>query len=256
MPEQNPIEAFFADIRDTHVSGVGVKETSYYPYLANVLNTIGRSLKPRVRCVIHPHSIGAGLPDGALITTDQKSVAFDPLADGLIPSRGVIEIKAPDADSKTVASSEQVARYIARYGLVLVTNLREFIIMGRVDGQPRQLEAFTIAASAKDFWKAVANPQKLMESIGPSFHEYLIRVLLQAAPLTSPKEVAWFLASYARDAKARIETHADLLGLASLRSAFEEALGLKFAGKDGEHFFRSSLVQTLFYGVFSAWVLW
>ena len=256
MPEQNPIEAFFADIRDTRVSGVGVKETSYYPYLANVLNTIGKSLKPQVRCIIHPHSIGAGLPDGALITVDQKSAAADPLADGLIPSRGVIEIKAPDADAKAVASSEQVAKYIAKYGLVLVTNLREFIIMGRVDGQPRQLEAFTIAASAKDFWKAVAHPQKLTESIGASLREYLIRVLLHAAPLTSPKEVAWFLASYARDAKARIETHADLPGLASLRSALEEALGLKFTGKDGEHFFRSSLVQTLFYGVFSAWVLW
>jgi len=83
LPEQNPIEAFFADIGDTHVSGVGVKETSYYPYLANVLNTIGRSLKPRVRCIIHPHNIGAGLLDGALITTDQKSTASDPLADGV-----------------------------------------------------------------------------------------------------------------------------------------------------------------------------
>jgi hypothetical protein len=36
----------------------------------------------------------------------------------------------------------------------------------------------------------------------------------------------------------------------------EEALGLKFEGEKGEHFFRSTLVQTLFYGVFSSWVLW
>jgi hypothetical protein len=41
-----------------------------------------------------------------------------------------------------------------------------------------------------------------------------------------------------------------------VRTALEEALGLKFEGEKGEHFFRSSLVQTLFYGVFSAWVLW
>ena len=27
-------------------------------------------------------------------------------------------------------------------------------------------------------------------------------------------------------------------------------------GNKGEHFFRSTLIQTLFYGVFSAWVLW
>ncbi len=29
--------------------------------------------------------------------------------------------------------------------------------------------------------------------------------MLHAAPLTAPKDVAWFLASYARDAKARLE---------------------------------------------------
>ena len=36
----------------------------------------------------------------------------------------------------------------------------------------------------------------------------------------------------------------------------EEALGMEFQGKKGEHFFKSTLVQTVFYGVFSAWVLW
>jgi hypothetical protein len=256
LPENKHLESFFTDLRDTHVSGVGVKETSYYPYLSNLLNLIGKKLKPTVRCIIHPRSIGAGLPDGALITTDQKSKADDPLADGLIPSRGVIEIKAPDEDLQDVAGSEQIAKYLNKYGLVLVTNLREFVIVARVDGQATALEAFTIAPSEKAFWKLIGNPKKLTETIGDSFNEYLTRVLLQAAPLTAPKEVAWFLASYARDAKARIDGQADLPGLATLRTALEQALGLKFTGEEGEHFFRSSLVQTLFYGVFSAWVLW
>jgi hypothetical protein len=47
-----------------------------------------------------------------------------------------------------------------------------------------------------------------------------------------------------------------LPALAGVRKALEEALGLTFEGEKGEHFFRSTLVQTLFYGVFSAWVLW
>ena len=256
MPDNAHIESFFTDLRDTHVSGVGVKETSYYPYLSNLLNVIGKKLKPKVRCIIHPRSIGAGLPDGALITADQQSKADDPLVDGLIPSRGVLEIKAPDEDVQVVVGSDQVAKYLSKYGLVVVTNLRQFVIAARVQGQPTQLEAFTIAPSEKAFWKLIGNPRKLTEVIGESFNEYLTRVLLQAAPLTAPKEVAWFLASYARDAKARIEGQADLAGLATLRTALEEALGLKFTGEDGEHFFRSSLVQTLFYGVFSAWVLW
>ena len=37
---------------------------------------------------------------------------------------------------------------------------------------------------------------------------------------------------------------------------WKKPLGVRFQGKDGEAFFRSTLVQTLFYGVFSAWVLW
>ena len=44
--------------------------------------------------------------------------------------------------------------------------------------------------------------------------------------------------------------------MATVRSALEEALGVKFEGDRGAAFFRSTLVQTLFYGVFSAWVLW
>jgi hypothetical protein len=79
--------------------------------------------------------------------------------------------------------------------------------------------------------------------------------MLHAAPLSAPEDVAWFLASYARAAKTRIEG-LELSALGSVRTALEEALGLKFEGEKGDHFFRSSLVQTLFYGVFSAWVLW
>lgn len=33
-------------------------------------------------------------------------------------------------------------------------------------------------------------------------------------------------------------------------------MGLRFEGEKGDNFFRSTLVQTLFYGIFSAWVLW
>ncbi len=230
MPEANTILTFFTDVRDTHASGVGVKETSYYPALANLFNALGKTLKPRVRCIVHPHSIGAGLPDGALITADQKSTAADPLADGLIPSRGVIEVKPPSDDAHVIAKSAQVQKYIDKYGLVLVTTLRQFVIVIGVEGKPKELESFTIADTESDFWKAVKHPQALSDDLGPFLHEYLLRVLLQKAPLTAPKEVAWFLASYARESKARIDKKASLPGLMAVRSALEQALGLKFTG--------------------------
>ena len=61
---------------------------------------------------------------------------------------------------------------------------------------------------------------------------------------------------YARDGLARVEAAGDAPSLAAVRSALEQALGVRFEGERGAAFFRSTLVQTLFYGVFSAWVLW
>ena len=68
--------------------------------------------------------------------------------------------------------------------------------------------------------------------------------------------MAWLLASYARDALARVENSDDGAHLTGIRSALEQSLGVRFEGDDGPAFFRTTLVQTLFYGVFSAWVLW
>src|SRR6267143_2154124 len=39
--------------------------------LAALLNEVGKSLKPRVRCIINPRNRGAGIPDGGLFTPDQ-----------------------------------------------------------------------------------------------------------------------------------------------------------------------------------------
>ena len=44
--------------------------------------------------------------------------------------------------------------------------------------------------------------------------------------------------------------------LQPIREALEQALGMRFEDERGEEFFRSTLVQTLFYGIFAAWVLW
>ena len=76
------------------------------------------------------------------------------------------------------------------------------------------------------------------------------------ATLAEPRDLAWLLASYARDGLARVEAAEDSTSLSVLRSALEDALGVRFEGDRGAAFFRSTLVQTLFYGVFSAWVLW
>ncbi len=236
---------------------VAVKETSYYPALSNLFNEIGRGLKPRVRCVIHPSSSGAGLPDGGFFTPDQLRGASDAdLITKVPPSRGVIEAKGTGDNADTIVRSLQVTTYLERYGQVLVTTLRDFVLVGKdAAGKAAILERYALAPNEAAFWTAAAHAHDTAEEQGEQFSEYMKRVMLHAAPLTRPQDVAWFLASYARDARARL-TGTDLPALAGIRKALEDGLGLQFEGEKGDHFFLSTFLQTLFYGIFSAWVLW
>lgn len=251
------LETYIRELIEIRSSGIAVPETSYYTPLANLLNEIGKALKPKVRCILNIKNQGAGLPDGGLFTANQfQSVSETGLLPGQIPACGVIEVKPTSDDAWVIADSMQVSKYWKKYRQVLVTNYRDFVLVGQdIQGQPVKLETYRLAESEKDFWAAAAHPQKMAKAHGERFTEYLKRVFMHAAPLADPKDVAWFLASYARDAKARIEGDR-LPALATVRTALEEALGLTFEGEKGEHFFRSTLVQTLFYGIFSAWVLW
>jgi hypothetical protein len=256
MPD--PVETYLTDLRDIHSTGAGVEETSYYTALANLLAEIGKKLKPRVRCIINIQNAGAGLPDGGLFTPDQflRSAAGEPRP-GQMPARGAIEVKGANENVLAVAETRQVQDYLRLYRQVLVTNYREFLLVGYDhEGRPAKLESYRLADDARSLWSAVAHPQKMAKEHGERLIEYLKRAMLRRVELVEPKDVAWFLASYAREAKARVEARRDLPELAAIRSALEEALGMKFEGEKGEHFFRSTLVQTLFYGVFSAWVLW
>jgi Type ISP C-terminal specificity domain/N-6 DNA Methylase len=252
----DPLESYLTRLREIRSSGQAQPETSYYDALANLLNEIGKSLKPKVRCNMQLKNLGGGMPDGGLYTEEQLKSArgqAKPLPQN--PARGVIEVKATSDDAWITADGEQVSRYWAKYRQVLVTNYRDFVFVGQdLSGKAVKLETYRLADSETDFWNATEHPRRTADR-HKAFAEFAKRAMLHAAPVTSPQDVAWFLASYARDALARIELH-ELPALASVRKALEEALGLTFEGEKGEHFFRSTLVQTLFYGVFSAWVLW
>ncbi|WP_400765480.1 type ISP restriction/modification enzyme [Methylosinus sporium] len=249
------VENYFAAMRDVHRIGAGTKERSYYPAVAELLNAIGQELKPKVICLSDLGDAGAGHPDFGLFAANQ--VQKGEPRKGQMPERGVIEMKGVADETWLTAKTGQVSKYFGAYRLVIVTNIRDFLIIGEgPNGQPVKLEGFRLAPDAKAFWELVATPKKSAEQIGRAFGEYLKRALTQSVALREPKDVAWFLASYARDALQRVDEAGGLPALANVRASLEEALGVRFTSEKGEHFFRSTLVQTLFYGVFSAWVLW
>ena len=249
------VEDYCTALARMHATGGATGERSSYGPLANLLNAVGATLKPKVFCVQELADQGAGHPDFGLYGARQVQKGR-PRPDQL-PERGVVEVKGADDDACLTAASDQVSRYWDRYRLVLVTNLRQFVLVGEDGGGgPTRLETFQLAESAAAFWQALDKPQALARTAGAGLGEYLSRALSHRAALAEPRDLAWLLASYARDGLARVEAAGDAPQLAAVRSALEEALGVRFEGEKGARFFRSTLVQTLFYGVFSAWVLW
>ena len=249
------VETYFEDLRRIQASGGATGERSHYGPLANLLNAVGATLKPKVFCVGELADQGAGHPDFGLYAA--KQVQKGRPREGQIPECGVVEVKPPGEHMGAPGVREQVARYWGRYRLVLVTNLREFSLVGPdAAGGETTLESFRLADSEAVFARRLARPRAFAHEAGAGLGEYLARALSHRATLAEPKDLAWLLASYARDSLARIEAAGDAPPLETVRSALEDALGVRFEGGKGKRFFRSTLVQTLFYGVFSAWVLW
>ena len=249
------VEDYLADLRRIRASGGATGERSYYSPLTNLLNAVGSTLKPKVFCVGELAEQGAGHPDFGLYAARQ--VQRGKHREGQVPERGVVEVKPVDDDAWLTAEGNQVSRYWSRYGLVLVTNTRDFVLLGEdAEGNPVKLEAFRLAQTSEEFVSKLETPSSFARDVGAGLGEYLCRALSHRAKLVEPRDLAWLLASYARDGLARVEAAGDASSLHAVRSALEEALGVRFEGDRGAAFFRSTLVQTLFYGVFSAWVLW
>src|SRR5580693_2172555 len=143
----NAIETYIGELRAMRSSGGVVKETSGYGALANLFNAVGHTLKPKVHCFIHVKNSGAGLPDGGLFTPDQLKNTDEeaPLRGIPHPSRGVIEVKATNAEIEAIADTQQVRDYVTHYGQVIVTNYRSFLLLERgANGNPICLESFQL----------------------------------------------------------------------------------------------------------------
>lgn len=199
------VEAYFASLRQVHASGGGTGELSYYPALDTLFGAVGASLKPKVYPVSNLANRGAGHPDFGLYSAKQVQKGR-PREEGQRPECGVVEVKSAGDSAWLTAEGDQVTRYWNRYGLVLVTNTRDFVLVG-VDsaGNPVKLETFRLAESEEEFWQKIDSPRAFARESAASFGEYLARALSHRAALAEPKDLAWLLASYARDGLARVE---------------------------------------------------
>jgi hypothetical protein len=143
-----------ADIRGT---GGATKETSYYSALENILNHFGEDLKPQVICNGQLRNDGVGNPDFGLYARSQ--IQKGEPRKGQIPERGVVEVKGLAEHTWQTADSAQATKYFGRYRLVLITNYREFRLIGEdAAGKAIELEKYTLAGDEATFWAMTSKP--------------------------------------------------------------------------------------------------
>ena len=178
------------------------------------------------------------------------------------------EVKRADISLEDLAVSieqnDQIGRYLAKTGVVLLSNVRGFGLLACVADYDRPATG-TVPPEKRDLiktvdlWSAVtgAGPKaKADEAAVAELLEIFDRSVTDYAPLADPSSLAKVLARQARDAKDQLPE--DLKAVKPLLEDYRQALGLSFNIDDekGDRFFRSSLVQTAFYSLFAAWVLW
>jgi hypothetical protein len=196
MPH-NPLEDYLRELRDLRRSGSAVPETTYYPALAALFDAVGATLKPRVRCIVNPSHGVVGIPDVGLFTPDQfqKASAEEPLP-GTKPSRGVVEAKPTSNDVFLTADGAQVSKYWKAYRQVLVTNFRDFLLVGAdAEGKPVKLEHYRLSPNEAAFWTAASHPRPVAAEQGEAFVDFLKRVMLHAAKLSPPQDIVEFFHS-------------------------------------------------------------
>jgi len=237
-----PVQAYIGRLHDVHRAGHGTPELSYRAALEALLGAVGGTLEPPVDVIAELADQGGGHPDFG---------AFERKSGNL---RCAVEVKDVEQNVPLTVDGAQVARYWQRYGTVLVTNYRDFLLVVRGDAGRARVEArLTLAADADSFWRQ--SPRGAARDYSETLLDFLAGVLTRSAPISRPRDLAADLARHAREAKRRLQRH-EIGALAPLQEAMEQALGLHFEGTAGAAFFRSSLVQTLFYGLFSGWMLW
>ncbi len=259
------VEIYLRDLYQTYQAVPEADESAYHLPLNVLLDEVGQTVRPRVRCRLSLKNSEAGLPLGGLFTAAQLSGADAPPAETR-PARGAVEIRSIDDELSQTAHSLRVVKHLKQYGQVLVTNYRSFVLVGlTAEGQPVSLESYSLADNPAAFWALAAQPKVAAKQHGRRLTNYLHRMLTYAAPPTGPDELIPLLAAYARESLARIDDALAFVGTAheplrqaldTIRVTLESSLGLAFEGSKGDRLFRASLVQTLFYALFAAWLLW
>jgi hypothetical protein len=257
---QNLTEAIHQYVSETRrlESQPSSTETTFYPDLKLLLNAVLKSERL-------PFDVITGTSEGAGRRRDMPDFV---LGDSSLFVGVYGEVKRADTSLADIAISveqnDQIGRYLSQTGVVLLCNVRGIGLLScdpsfrREGGKPVPPKKRVLEKTV-DLWSAVSG-SGAKQKIDPSALEDLVAIVTRAvtdlARIGAPADLAKILARQARDAKASMPD--DLKPVKPLLDDYRQALGLAFDIDDekGVRFFRSSLVQSIFYALFAAWILW
>jgi len=232
-------------------------------------NTFYPAIKTLIAAVLDENS----LPFSVKVNTSESTGKSHNMPDFVLGDDKMFvgvygEVKKPDVSldelSVSTEQNDQIGRYLAQTGVVILSNVRGFGLLACKPGYQRP-KTGTVPPEQRDLiktidlWSAVTGAGQKAKADATAIDELseiIARAVTDYAPLAEPADLAKVLARQARDAKDQLPE--DLKVVKPLLDDYRQALGLSFNIDDekGDRFFRSSLIQTAFYSLFAAWVLW
>ena len=257
---QSLVEVMSTYVRETRrlESLPSSTETTFYPDLKALLNSVLKSERL-------PFDVITGTSEGGARRRDMPDFV---LGDSSLFVGVYGEVKRANASLADIAVSteqnDQIGRYLSQTGVVLLCNVRAIGLLTcepsfkREPGKPVPPKKRVLEKTV-DLWSAAGGSgpkQKIDSSAVEDLVSIVTRAVTDLARIGSPADLAKILAWQARDAKAALPD--DLKPVKPLLDDYRQALGLAFDIDDekGVRFFRSSLVQSIFYALFAAWILW
>ena len=214
----------------------------------------GERLKPRVFCVPNLRNRGSGFPDMGLFVA-ARGMQLEDWPEVRTPERGVVEVDDIPADLSVKTGSAQVHRYLAAYGLVLVTNYRDFVLLGPdAHGQPERREIFSFGCADATAFFDLARGTRRPSGPRRAFRR-VSRTRAAATGAARPTGRRCLLSRVLRARRAgAVEEQASLPPSRSCGMRCRRHWGCGSKGRRASICSVARLVQTLFYGLFSAWV--
>jgi len=231
-------------------------ETTFYPDVRSLLSAVLKAEKL-------PFDVRTGTSEKGKGSHDMPDFV---LGDGALFVAVYGEVKRASVSLEELAVSveqkDQIGRYLAQTGVVLLCNVRGFGLLtcgpGYVRDDTPVPPGMRVLEKTVDLWLAVTGgtKPKIDAAAVADLVDIVTRAVTDLARIGAPAELAKILARQARDAKEALPD--DLKPLKPLLDDYRQALGLAFDIDDekGARFFRSSLVQSVFYALSAAWILW